>query len=348
MSTPKIYVFNLLLMMATVSCSQPQSNDQESKKQKALIENIVEQFNNNYVFPEVAKEMGEHLYDQLEKEAYTGIDSKELAAQLTQDMRSITHDKHIRINCIERDANNKPTNSLVDIHKRFKNYGFEETKILEGNIGYIDLRLFFPINTDHNAKKVVHKIMNQMASTDALIIDLRKCVGGSPEMISLLVSYLYPEDTIIHLNNFFYRPTNSTFKSYTLKEIDGDRLPDVPVYILTGAKTFSAAEEFCYDLKNLKRATLVGTTTGGGAHTVEPRKINKDFEMSLPTGRAINPITKTNWEGVGVSPHRAVSEEQALTKAHILALQSLAKTITSNEQKARYDEVIQKLSTEVN
>ncbi|MEQ8362250.1 MAG: S41 family peptidase [Cyclobacteriaceae bacterium] len=335
-------------MIATVSCSQPQSIGQESKKQNDIIENIVTQFNNNYVFPEVAEEMGAHLYNQLEKEAYAGLDSKEFAAQLTEDMRSITNDKHVRINHVERDANDKPTNSLLDMHKRFKNYGFEESKILEGNIGYIDLRLFFPINTDTKAKIIVQEIMSEMATTDALIFDLRKCVGGSPEMISLLVSYLYPEDTIIHLNNFFYRPTNSTFKSYTLKEIDGNRFPDMPVYILTGAKTFSAAEEFCYDLKNLKRATLVGVNTGGGAHTVEPRKINNDFEMSLPTGRAINPISNTNWEGVGVTPHWEVSEEQALTKAHLLAVESLAKSNVNAEQIAIYQALIQKFRIETN
>lgn len=343
MSVKNISFINLLLITATVSCSQPQS-----KNQKIIIDTIVEQFNDNYVFPEIAEEMGEHLYAQYEKKAFEGLDLKNFAAQLTKEMRSITNDRHILINYVERDADKKPTNSLQDMHKRFKNYGFEETKILEGNIGYIDLRLFFPINTDAKAKGVVKEIMNQMTNTDALIFDIRKCVGGSPEMISLLVSYLYPEDTVIHLNNFFYRPTNSTFKSYTLKEVDGNRFPDMPVYILTGANTFSAAEEFCYDLKNLRRATLVGTPTGGGAHTVEPRRINNELEMSLPTGRAINPISKTNWEGVGVTPDIEVSEEQALTKAHILAMQSLAKASKSTEQKALYDELIRKLNTAMN
>ncbi len=324
MSAIKIGFFSLALTITVASCSQPQSGNEGVKDQKAIIDVIVEEFNSDYVFPEVAKKMGEHLYTQLESNAYAGLGSEEFALQLTEDMRSITHDKHVRINHLVKDASKKPINSLRDMHKRFKNYGFEESKILEGNIGYIDLRLFFPVNTDTKAKVVVKEIMSKMANADALIFDIRKCVGGSPEMISLLVSYLYPEDTILHLNNFFYRPTNSTYKSYTLREIDGNRLPEMPVYILTGSKTFSAAEEFCYDLNNLKRATLIGATTSGGAHTVEPRKINNDFEMSIPTGRAINPITNTNWEGVGVSPHYEVSEEQALVKAHLLALESLA------------------------
>lgn len=348
MSITKIGFFSLALSIAIVSCSQPQSGNREVKNQKAIIDFIVDEFNNDYVFPEVAKKMGEHLYTQLESNAYTGLGSEEFASQLTEDMRSITHDIHVRINHLVKDAAKKPTNSLRDIHKRFKNYGFEESKILEGNIGYIDLRLFFPVNTDSKAKVVVKEIMSKMSNADALIFDIRKCVGGSPEMISLLVSYLYPEDTIIHLNNFFYRPTNSTYKSYTLKEIEGNRLPEMPVYILTGAKTFSAAEEFCYDLKNLKRATLVGATTGGGAHTVEPRKINNDFEMSIPTGRAINPITNTNWEGVGVSPHYEVNEEQALAKAHLLALKALASSDSNGNQRANYEALIQKLNAEIN
>jgi hypothetical protein len=66
--------------------------------------------------------------------------------------------------------------------------------------------------------------------------------------------------------------------------------------VLTSKRTFSGAEEFTYNLKNLKRATIIGETTGGGAHPAGfPHQ--RAFRMFIPTGRAISPITKTNWKG---------------------------------------------------
>lgn len=100
---------------------------------------------------------------------------------------------------------------------------------------------------------------------------------------------------------------------------------------MTSGSTFSAAEEFSYNLKNLKRATLVGESTGGGAHPVNFHYL-KDvkFGATIPFGRAINPITQTNWEGVGVKPDVEISESLALNKAHSLALEHLLKS-TSND-----------------
>jgi len=46
--------------------------------------------------------------------------------------------------------------------------------------------------------------------------------------------------------------------------------------------------------------------------------------MFIPTGRVINPITKTDWEGVGVKPDVAVPEEKALKMAQRMALKKIA------------------------
>ncbi len=99
--------------------------------------------------------------------------------------------------------------------------------------------------------------------------------------------------------------------------------------MLTSNRTFSAAEEFTYNLKNLERATIVGETTGGGAHPVQGRQF--DFgaylvTMSLPFGRAVNPITGTNWEGTGIEPHVACAADQALDTAYLHALKALEET----------------------
>ncbi len=85
--------------------------------------------------------------------------------------------------------------------------------------------------------------------------------------------------------------------------------------MLTSAHTFSAAEEFPYDLQALKRVTVVGETTGGGAHAASEGRLGEHFAFSVSWGNSINPITGTNWEGVGVVPDVKVSADEALAAA---------------------------------
>ena len=164
--------------------------------------------------------------------------------------------------------------------------------------------------------------MNFLSNADAIIIDLRNNGGGSPAMIQLISSYLFDSNPV-HLNNFYWRPTDSNSQTWTLPHVSGTRSPDTPLYILTSSGTFSAAEEFSYNLKNLERATLIGETTGGGAHPGGSLIATERFMVWVPTGRAINPITNTNWEGSGVIPHIKTSAREALDKAYTIALEQL-------------------------
>ena len=45
--------------------------------------------------------------------------------------------------------------------------------------------------------------------------------------------------------------------------------------------------------------------------------------ISVPYDRAVNPVTGTNWEGVGIIPDVAVSADQALETAHLMALRGV-------------------------
>jgi hypothetical protein len=154
-------------------------------------------------------------------------------------------------------------------------------------------------------------------------------------MIQLITSYLYGSEPV-HLNSFYYRPTNENTQTWTLAEVQGKRRPDINVYVLTSPKTFSAAEEFTYNLKNLKRATIIGETTGGGAHPGGIRVATERFTVWVPTGRAINPITKTNWEGTGVKPDIEVKATDALITAHVKALEDLVAN-TTGASRQRYE-----------
>src|SRR5581483_807463 len=115
------------------------------------------------------------------------------------------------------------------------------------------------------------------------------------------------------LNDLYNRKENSTRQFWTLSYVPGPRLAKQPVFVLTAKRTFSGAEEFTYNLKSLKRATIVGETTGGGAHPVNGQRIDEHFMVGVPFARAINPITKTNWEGTGVEPDVKVPASEALT-----------------------------------
>ena len=177
--------------------------------------------------------------------------------------------------------------------------------------------------------------MNFLAYCDAIIVDLRQNGGGDPAQIQLICSYFFPEPA--HLNDIYFRAGDRTENFWTLPYVPGPKPVNADLYILTSARTFSGAEEFTYNMKNLKRATVIGETTGGGAHPTQPMIVQKDFILRVPYARAINPVSKTNWEGTGVVPDIAVPAAQAFDKAYALAVEKLAAKASDPERKASYE-----------
>jgi retinol-binding protein 3 len=308
-----------------------------------VIESILKRVNDLYVFPEVAKELEKAIRARVQKKEYDEISSGEaFAQQLTSDLQAVTRDKHLRVRFSE-----KPLPERVGPMRRGSeemrregarsNYGFNKVEVLEGNIGYLDLRQFF--SAELAAEKAT-ATMNFLADTDALIIDLRKNGGGSAQMVAYLISYLLGPEPVL-INTAYFRPENRTVESWTLRDVPGRRYTGKSVYVLTSSYTFSAAEEFAYDLKTQQRATLVGETTGGGANPNTFIRISDHFMLSVPIGRAINPVTKTNWEGIGVKPDVEVAQELALKTAHALALKKILETSTDEDQKASLRKIIE-------
>jgi len=222
------------------------------------------------------------------------------------------------------------------------NHGFAKVERLPGNIGYLE---FLNFMDEELGADTVAAAMNFINGTDALIIDMRRNGGGNPAMVALVCSYLFGNEPV-HLNDLYWREGNRTEEFWTKKDVAGKRYLNKDVYVLTSKRTFSGAEEFTYNLKNLKRATIVGETTGGGAHPGGGFRINEHFGMFVPTGRAISPITKTNWEGTGVTPDISVPADQALHVARIMALKKTLTTVSS-EFKPGVEEEIQKLEKEL-
>ena len=275
-----------------------------------------------YVFPDVGAAMAELLRKNLADGAYESVtDARALAERLTADLRAICNDKHLRVRADAGSAEQSDNDDAAPWRLSARdNYGFERVERLPGNVGYIKLNQFSPLP---EARVPAAAAMNFVSRCDALIFDLRENGGGSPDMIVFLSNYLFDQPT--HLNSFYHRREDRTTETWTAAEPPpGGRFgAGKPVYVLTASHTFSGAEEFAYNLKNLKRAVVVGRTTGGGAHPVEGRRINDAFMVMVPFARAINPVTKTNWEGVGVTPDVEAPADQALSVAHQAAIETL-------------------------
>lgn len=299
----------------------------------AVIEKVVRELNDSYVFPEVAKRMENAVRSRMQRKEYDTLSSaKVFAAKFTVDLQEVSNDKHLRVRHTGRaevadrlpelspEQQEQEQRAAMSRSGRNDNYGFHRVERLPGNVGYLDLRMFFPAEL---AAEKAAAAMNFLADTDALIIDLRQNGGGNPEMVALLTSYLFDEKPV-HLNDFAGRNGEIKRSYWTLKEVPGRRYTAKDVYVLTSSATFSAAEEFAYNLTNLKRATLIGETTGGGANPVDMFQLDGGFEVSVPVARAVNPITKTNWEGTGVKPDLDVPARLALKTAHVAALKKLS------------------------
>jgi hypothetical protein len=316
-----------------------------SAERSEVVTGIAAELERAYVFPEVAQKMSAALRANVTGGKYDAVtSSKVLAATLTDDLQGISHDKHLRVRYSyeaipERKDDGEPSPDEFARRRaeaRWMNYGFERVERLPGNVGLLVLNAFMD---PADAADTAVAAMDFLSGTDALIIDLRQNGGGSPEMIQLLSTYLFEQRK--HLNDLYWREGERTEQYWTLPHVPGRRFgPDKPVYILTSSYTFSAAEEFTYNLKNLKRATIVGETTGGGAHPGGPARVNPHFVVWIPRGRAINPVSKANWEGTGVTPDVAVPAPDALKTAQAAALKALANQAPSDERRRLLDRAL--------
>ena len=337
----QLKTLGFLLFFAILSTNAMAQQGITANDRKEVIDGIAKLMDSLYVFPEVATEATDYLKEKERQGKYDHmVAPNEFAQVLTEDLKFITHDLHLNVTFNpEAIAREKEKSAGADMamgsidRLKMENFGFKEVSILEGNVGYIDLRFFaFP---EVGAETAV-AAMNYLANTDAIIFDLRNNRGGSPAMIQLIQSYLY-DSKPVHLNNFYFRPADKHTQTWTLPHVPGKRNPDAEVYVLTSKRSFSAAEEFSYNIRNLERGTLIGETTGGAANPGRTRTINDRFMIFIPTGRAYSPVTDKNWEGIGVKPHIEVPQENALQVAHSQALEHLSNKAEDAELKDYYD-----------
>jgi len=322
----KLIFFQLivsLILSIQICFAQQSSKILNEETRKLIINKIGKLLVNNYVDQETGKACDKFLTDQIEGGKYENITHpRELANQLNDDLRKIHRDRHVRLQFIspegrEFELENPQLFFLLRTQERFKeNLGIREIKILSGNVGYLDLRSFEPL--DLGREKVLNTL-RLLDNVDALIIDLRNNSGGNPATVQYLCSWFF--DQPLHLNSIYWRRSDYTEEFWTIEDIGIKKRPKLPLFILTGSKTFSAAEEFAYNMKVQKRAILIGAKTAGGANPGYTFSVSDQFNIFIPTGRSVNPVTQTNWEGTGIEPDISVRSSNSLNMAHEKALQ---------------------------
>jgi hypothetical protein len=299
---------------------------------REIVTKAMELLRANYVFPDEAERAATAIEARLEAGEYDDLDEITLTERLTRDLLQITGDRHLRvvlgggpgphrqrIGEPEEPKDHEARRLAMRRMGRLDNFGIRQVERLDGNVGYLDVRR---VAVPANAGPAIGAAMELVAGTHALIIDLRHNGGGAPEGVVFWCSYLLDERPT-HLNDIFHADTGETRQFWALPYVPGTRYPDRPVFVLTSGHTFSGGEDFAYTLQALGRATVVGETTGGGAHPTRGFPISAAVHIGIPFARSVNPVTGTNWQGTGVVPDVPADAERAYDVAYARALEQV-------------------------
>jgi hypothetical protein len=313
-----------------------------------VIDGVLGRLRVSYVDPELAGALERSIRARARRGAYDRIvEGRALADTLTAQLQALSGDRHLRVvfsadplpaQPWRRAGRGQPPGDSARAGGRRARFGFGRADRLPGNVGYVELRSF--AFDPALAAETVAEQMSHLADADALILDLRRNGGGSPRLPVLIASYLFGSDSVLfHAVRWSRR--GRVERLYTHAAVAGERFgPTKPVYVLTARRTFSAAEAFAYGLQARGRAVIVGDTTGGGAYVGGLHRVTDHFGVWVSAGRPINPVTRTNWERVGVRPDVAVPADSALPVAHREALRALREAAGDPEQRQRLAEAL--------
>lgn len=326
--TSRLHAMLIVVGMSLCACTHAESTARgRSGGADAIDERLVRQsvistvkvLNDVYVYPDVARRVGVEMIKRLDAGTYAGISSKqEFVDRMQAELLELSGDGHLGMLLAEGDE--PPTHVLKETTDRFRlNYAFQKVEVLEGNIGYLKLNKF---HGDEQAQLTADHALGFLGGTDALIIDLTECKGGSPELVRHMLSYFFSDETLLW--SIIDRNGASVHDAVSTSGVGPARFKsDFPVFILTGPETASAAEMFTYSLRSYAKATTVGQRTMGIAHLVGAVPINEHFVGRFSTYRNVNPVTKSDWEGVGVAPDTYAAPRDSLGVAVRLAAASI-------------------------
>lgn len=337
----------LLILFSINTCAQ----DLTGAEKNEVLNDIIEKLQKIYPFPEVSEKTIAGLMKQMSDGNYDQHNTPvEFATQVSGDLEEFSNDKHLDLNYDPDLAQALLTTETdsTDYTKEeakteiWNNYGFKELRILPGNIGYLNLSVFFA--TDY-AGKTADISMNYFANCNALIIDLRQNGGGWGDMVDYLLGYFVDANGPLILNITQSTLDSSVYSEVVPAYVPGKKLTGKPIYILTSSATASAAEAFTSHLKYLNKSTeIIGEKTAGAENPVEHIAINDKFVLQIPAWKKIYSLNPDDWEGVGIKPDIEVEASEALKTAHLKALKKLLEASVDQTTIDRYQWAIDGLS----
>ena len=334
------HLFTLMLLAFTIAAfsqshttAKSEISLNETDKQE-IIDSLIVKLQEFYVRPNTIEGIKTTLNENYKKGNYKNSSNPtEFASKLTADLIEKSKDLHFSVLYNPQWVNDQLNSKNPELQKTIKaqalveskknNFGFKQARIMEGNVGYLEFNYF---HDPAEANETATSIMQFLSNTDALIIDLRKNNGGAMEMAQFLSSYFFSGKDLPLFQYYYYESGRKKIdrEMWLLPSVPGNRLDNIAIYILTSGATFSAAEWMSYSLQNLKRVTIVGEQTAGGAHPVDRKIVTKGFAVNIPFGEVKDPITKLDFEGKGVTPDVICKSEDAQNVAHLLALQKMS------------------------
>lgn len=363
-------ILALFCLIGTRAQCQEQTVDAQTKDQlKVIMAHLLDTL---YISPEIGKQLASQLQSKFDSGAYKEITTPtKLAEALTRDLRELSKDLHLSVRYAPRPGDSQtiftpaewertksamfpmaprepstpqgpapaglqgPQRRTPELDPRManqllqSNYHFRETKFLSGNIGYLQLDGFAP---GQAARDTAAKTMAQLANSEGMIIDMRRCPGGTQEMVNFLASYFFDQEPRLLLTSYF-RPTGETVQNKTVADLPGKRMLDTDLYLLVSTNTVSACEAFAYILQQYGRAKVIGERTAGAGYHNFFVPVGKGFSFSVSIGRVVHPRSGKGWQIDGVQPDTVVTPDDALETAHREALQKLISRTTDQNRK---------------
>ncbi len=268
---------------------------------QAIARSIGEQLRADYPFPAIADRYAGVVTANAKAGKYRGLDDCELATRMTEDLRAVHKDVHLRVFCDAVLSKARAPQAAASGAARMKDLSFESVELdLDLSTAYIRSQGGWHANEE--TFRMAANAMGMASQAKYVIIDLRGNPGGNGEVGRFLASYFYPDGEEKYYLYGFQKDREHTQQEWTYAYVPGQRLPDAKVYILVNNKTASATEGFAYAMQQLKRATIVGQTTAGAGIAGDFRPLPAKMTIFLPVKMIVAPYTSEGWEGTGVVP----------------------------------------------
>lgn len=293
----------LLFACTAVAQETPVAAPLDAHARKEIGARIAEALETMYVVPETGKTLAAKVRADFASDKYDAITTAPALAEAVTKEFAPANDRHLYVRYAPGAKPGPPPAP--------KNHGYRAVQRLEPNVGYLDLGMFVD---GADAQALTDAAMAFVRGTDAVIVDVRRCPGGSGQQVAYLASYFLGRSEPVVLLNRHHRPSGRSSQSTTV-DVNGQRMPDVPLYILAGPGTGSACESFAFSLQQHGRAKVVGATTSGAGYNNAMIPLGHGLSFSVSIGSVSHPKTGKGWQGTGVVPDIATTADGALHAA---------------------------------